>query len=197
MKKILMIAMAVLMILATASCMQKINTESKDPASQITGSEVSESSEPSETPAQPQGKPESSIPSGNEGSSEPEAGEVTIFDSETETAVSEVIDAEEDLNTALVKALNDALSFDGHEIKINDVKLENGGLTIDLAEDSMPLVGTGSSGEAACLKSIAVTFLKNYPEAELVYFTVDGGIYSSGHIEFAPGEPYIDRSMMD
>ncbi|MBQ4051715.1 MAG: GerMN domain-containing protein [Oscillospiraceae bacterium] len=197
MKRVLLIAMAMLMVLSAASCMQKIDTGSKNPSSQITGSEVSKPSVSSETSSQPQSKPESSIPDNSEESFVPEEGEVAIFDPETDTTVSEVVDAEEDLDAALVKALNAALSFDGYEIKVNDVTLENGGLTIDLAEDSMPLVGVGSSGEAACLRSIAVTFLKNYPDAELIYFTVDGGIYSSGHIEFAPGEPYMDRSMMD
>ena len=194
MKKILLFALIVFFVASLTACMQKIDTSRPNVSRPESSSEIS--SEPTSVPSsQPADKP--APESSSEEPSEPEEGEVAVFDPETQTTSSEVIDAEEDLDAALVKALNAALGFDGHEIKVNDVMLENGNLTIDLAEDSMPLVGVGSSGEAACLKSIAVTFLKNYPEAELVYFTVDGGIYSSGHMEFAPGEPYMDRSMMD
>ena len=192
MRKFLMITLAALCVLSLTACMQKIDTSRPVSSRPAESSEIS--SEPASTPSQPASKP--AEPS-SEVSSEPEEGELIVYDPETDTTVSEVIDAEDDLDTALVKALNEALAFDSYEIKVNSITVENGGMTIDLAEDSMPLVGVGSSGESACLRSIAVTFLKNYPEADLVYFTVDGGIYSSGHLEFRAGEPYMDRSMMD
>lgn len=201
MKKALILMVALVTALTLAACGKK-NTGRKDESStaSITSDiSQSESSKPSGQSSGSKVEPESSsIPEeSTNGPSEPEEGELVVFDPETDTTTSEVVDAGGDLDTALVDALNDALDFGEYEIKINSVTLENGGLTIDLAGDSVPLVGVGSGGEAACLKSIAVTFLKNYPEAERVYFTVDGGIYSSGHLEFAPGEPYMDRSMMD
>lgn len=200
MKKVLILMVALVTALTLAACGKK-NTGRKDESTASITSDISqsESSRPSGQSTGSKVEPESSSTpeeSTNE-PSEPAEGELVVFDPETDTTTSEVVDAGGDLDAALVDALNDALDFGEYEIRINSVTLENGGLTIDLAEDSVPLVGVGSSGEAACLKSIAVTFLKNYPEAEMVYFTVDGGIYSSGHLEFREGEPYMDRSMMD
>lgn len=197
MKKILLMMLALLVTLSLAACMQKIDTH-KPVSRPESSSEIS--SEPSSEPVPEVSKPAPSEPvsePSSEESVQPEEGEVAIFDPVTQTTASETVEAEDDLDTALVNALNGALGLAEYPIKVNSVTLDGGDLTIDLAEDSAPLMGVGSSGEAACLKSIAVTFLKNYPEAKLVYFTVDGGIYSSGHIEFAPGEPYMDRSMMN
>ena len=193
MKKILMFVLALSLAMSAAGCMQKIDTGSV-PASDPRPESSKTEEISSEPPAVSSSEPASELSSLPE--PEPEEGEVTVFDPETQTTETEIIEAEEDLDTARVNALNGALGLAEYPIIVNNVTLKDGGLTIDLDENSAPLVGVGSSGEAACLKSIAVTFLKNYPEAELVYFTVEGGIYSSGHIEFAPGEPYMDRSMI-
>ena len=188
-KYLMMLALAASAVLLLASC-------GKKPAE--TGGESSETSSSSAVSSEVQSSaPASSSSESSKESEPPRSAQIIVYDIETETANNFSVEVADDLDQALVDSLNETYGNDEYAIRLNSVTLEDGALTIDFAGDSVPLVGAGSSTESSCLRSIAETFLQNYPEAELVYLTVDGGSYSSGHLEFGEGEPFMDRSMME
>lgn len=187
-KLLLLLALASAAALVLSACSKKNVEESSEevPSSQES-STLEESSAPEE--------------SGKDASA-PSQGQVIIYDPETETASDTTVSTDgKSLNEVLVDGLNETYAIEtgeeSYKIVLNKVEVKDNAIHIDFASGSIPLAGVGSSEEGACLRSIAETFLQNYPEAELVYFTVEGGIYSSGHLEFAEGEPFMDRSMMD
>ena len=182
-------ALTIFALLLMASCGKKPSEA---------GGESSEASSSSAVSSEVQSSaPASSSPESSKENEPPRSAQIIVYDIETETADNFSIEVTDDLDQALVDSLNETYGNDGYAIRLNSVTLKDGALTIDFAGDSVPLVGAGSSTESSCLRSIAETFLQNYPEAELVYLTVDGGIYSSGHLEFGEGEPFMDRSMME
>lgn len=204
-KALLVLALASAAALVLAACGKKAVEESSEEMSAVPSSLTSaESSAPEEG-----SKPEESSKSEESGASPesgteaftPSQGQVIIYDPETETASDTTVPTDgRELNEVLVEQLNRTYSVKSGEqeykIDLNKVEIQDSAIYIDFASGSIPLVGVGSSEESACLRSIAETFLQNYPDADLIYFTVDGGIYSSGHLEFGEGEAFMDRSMM-
>jgi cytoskeletal protein RodZ len=74
-------------------------------------------------------------------------------------------------------------------INPNSISLEGGNLYIDFSA-AIYDIQAGVEGEDAVLESIADAYLNNLPEVQAVYYTVDGGDYSSGHFSIPGGTPY-------
>jgi hypothetical protein len=120
--------------------------------------------------------------------------QLQIFDTEAETFTASKLEAEDYRDDLLIAALNRHFAVDSNEqhfsIQINSITVNDDALTIDFALGSLPTVAMGSSQEESCLQSIARTFLEQYTDCNTVYFTVNGGSYSSGHFDFSPDEPF-------
>lgn len=80
--------------------------------------------------------------------------------------------------------------------KINSLYLnEDGMVYIDLSGDYLTEMNAGAGYESAMLQCIANTF-GGYYNVERVYITIDGELYSSGHISLEKGE-YIEVKIED
>ena len=74
----------------------------------------------------------------------------------------------------------------------NSVQLIGQSLYIDFTS-SILNANLGSGGESAMLDEIASIYLNNITGLNSVYISVDGGNYSSGHIEFPMNVPYKSK----
>lgn len=183
---ILLIAVAACAAMVLAACHKEAPESSSNSEESSTSTESSEIS--SEPTSEPSSQEESSV----------QGGQVIIYNPDEDTASATSIDTDgQSLDEALIAALNETYAVEDYTISVNEILHDGNGITIDFTEQSIPLAGLGSSEESACLRSIGETFFQNYPEAELIYFTVDGSPYISGHLELAEGEPYMDRSMTE
>lgn len=179
MKKNLSFILAALMLTTMMFSSCNNSTPSSEPSS--SDSSISEPSESSEEPSESSSAPTVQI-------YDPETQKVSQVPVEGGESDAKVSDEE------LIKLLNDQFAFKagGQEFKIiiNSIKEDGNGLYVDFAGNSIPAVSMGSSEEEACLISIAETLLKNHPSCSEIYYTVDGGVYMSGHIELDPDEPF-------
>lgn len=82
--------------------------------------------------------------------------------------------------------------LDQSPINPNSISLEDGKLYIDF-KASIYEANFGLEGEAAMLDNIANAYLNNIPEITEIYYSVDGGNYSTGHFEIPGGIPYLTK----
>ncbi len=115
----------------------------------------------------------------------------TYFDVVTESEVEATYDIEESTDplTAPIDSVIQAFSLSIDNSIVNSVTISEGNIYIDFSS-SIYSLGLGSSGEIAFLDAVANAYLSNVADAKAVYYTVDENNYSSGHIEFPPGEAY-------
>ncbi len=74
-------------------------------------------------------------------------------------------------------------------IKTNSIIFKDGNIYIDFT-DSIYDLNLGSAGESGVLESIANAYLNNVEGVNAVYYSVNGGNYSTGHIEIDRNQPY-------
>lgn len=82
--------------------------------------------------------------------------------------------------------------LDQSPINPNSISLEEGKLYIDF-KASIYEANFGLEGEASMLDNIANAYLNNIPEITEIYYSVDGGNYSTGHFEIPGGTPYLTK----
>lgn len=82
--------------------------------------------------------------------------------------------------------------LDQSPINPNSISLEDGKLYIDF-KASIYEANFGLEGEASMLDNIANAYLNNIPEVTEIYYSVDGGNYSTGHFEISGGTPYLTK----
>lgn len=76
----------------------------------------------------------------------------------------------------------------GSKTTINSILQKENSIYIDFSSNSS-ILHTGTAEELAVLNSLANTFINNL-NYDNIYFTVDKGIYESGHIILELNEPY-------
>ena len=103
--------------------------------------------------------------------------------------VSEETITEQIVADAVVEALEGSLIY----VKVNHVSYKNSVVTVDFDATSPPVSQVGASIEGLILDAFGQSLLDNVPGCKGISFTVDGGMYSSGHFEFAPDEIYMRR----
>lgn len=103
--------------------------------------------------------------------------------------VSEETITEQIVTDAVVEALEGSLIY----VKVNHVSYKNSVVTVDFDATSPPVSQVGASIEGLILDAFGQSLLDNVPGCKGISFTVDGGMYSSGHFEFAPDEIYMRR----
>lgn len=103
--------------------------------------------------------------------------------------VSEETITEQIVTDAVVEALEGSLIY----VKVNNVFYKDNVVTVDFDAMSPPVSQVGASIEGLILDAFGQSLLDNVPGCKGISFTVDGGMYSSGHFEFAPDEIYMRR----
>lgn len=103
--------------------------------------------------------------------------------------VSEDTITEQIVTDAVVDALEGSLIY----VKVNNVSLKDEVVTVDFNASSPPVSQVGASIEGLILDAFGQSLLDNVPGCKGISFTVDGGMYSSGHFEFATDEIYMRR----
>lgn len=103
--------------------------------------------------------------------------------------VSEETITEQIVTEAVVEALEGSLIY----VKVNNVSYKNNVVTVDFDATAPPVSQVGASIEGLILDAFGQSLLDNVPGCKGISFTVDGGMYSSGHFEFAPDEIYMRR----
>ncbi len=103
--------------------------------------------------------------------------------------VSEETITEQIVTDAVVEALEGSLIY----VKVNNVFYKDNVVTVDFDATSPPVSQVGASIEGLILDAFGQSLLDNVPGCKGISFTVDGGMYSSGHFEFAPDEIYMRR----
>ena len=103
--------------------------------------------------------------------------------------VSEENITEQIVTEAVIEALEDSLIY----VKVNNVFYKDNVVTVDFAATSPPVSQVGASIEGLILDAFGQSLLDNVPGCKGISFTVDGGMYSSGHFEFETDEIYMRR----
>lgn len=107
---------------------------------------------------------------------------------QTFTKITTVTD-KNDVQAALDAVKDTFLTQTYGDIKVNKVVQNNGNIFIDFT-DSIYILAENPSEEYTALESIANAYLDNIKDAKAVYFTVNGGGYSSMNMEYDADEPF-------
>lgn len=116
------------------------------------------------------------------------SGDLTELTAVTALVIEETI-TEKIVTDAVIEALEGSLIY----VKVNGVSYKNNVVTVDFDATTPPVSQVGASIEGLILDAFGQSLLDNVPGCKGVCFTVDGGMYSSGHFEFAPNEIYMRR----
>lgn len=102
-------------------------------------------------------------------------------------------EGEEITEQVVTDAVVDALADSAIYVTVNQVIRKDGVVIVDFTADSPPVSQVGASIEGLILDAFGQSLLDNVAECNAVGFSVDGGDYASGHIEFSKDEIYLRR----
>jgi len=120
--------------------------------------------------------------------------ELLIYTVNTESElepVTALVPADKEITTKLVvDAVVDAMADQSLLIGIENVTTEGDTVIVSFYSDKAPLNNVGSGFEIAILNAIAQSLTENLDDINKVIYRVEGGPYSSGHIELDIDEVY-------
>lgn len=112
------------------------------------------------------------------------------IDSDLEPIIALVPADKEITPEVVLDAVVDAMADQSLLIGIESVTVEDDTVIVSFYSDKAPLYNTGSGFEAAILNAIAQSLTENLDNIHKVVYRVEGGPYSSGHIELDIDEVY-------
>lgn len=105
--------------------------------------------------------------------------------------ITALVPADKEITPELVvDAVVDALADQSLIIGIENVTTEDDTVIVSFYSDKAPLYNTGSGFESAILNAFAQSLTENLDNIHKVIYRVEGGAYSSGHIELDIDEVY-------
>lgn len=115
--------------------------------------------------------------------------DLTDLSAVTALVVDEKVITEEVVTDAVVAGLADCAIY----VVVNEVIRDNDRITVDFSADAPPVTQVGAGIEGLILDAFGQSLLDNVFGCNSVSFSVDGGDYCSGHIEFSKDEIYMRR----
>jgi len=124
--------------------------------------------------------------------------ELPIYSIQTDqnelTAVSAMIRADSTPDeTVIVSAVVDALADSTYSVKVNSVTKDGSRVIVDFDSSQPPVTMVSSLVEELILDAFAMSIIDNISDCKEVGFSVDGGPYSSAHINMEAGAAYLRR----
>ncbi len=189
MKKKLVLPLVLVLCIPAAACCKKGNEPSVDPAD--LGQALTTEAESQNTDAPSEEKKEGVDNSTRRiGIYIPDETTFEIVSVDTLVDVTDGFDIKDVLDAITLE-----LGAQGIDLTIGDIRVDGDKATVDIQADNafQPMGNVGSDLEAALLDCMAYSILDNFEEVNEVYYSVNGGDYSSGHNEFAKDEVYLKR----